>query len=142
MLKESLDEVLSEIKPLGYSNLYYIDMKQNLRIYHLYLKGEFDLNTANNKVKALEAIGFKPKLEQTGPQYRVLAYSYGNNAVALKSKKKIDQEKLGPAEITSERATVTLHQLRIGTYPTRVDAAKVMYNLRQKGFVPALVEEK
>jgi len=142
MLKESLDEVLSEIKPLGYTNLYYIDMKQNLRIYHLYLKGEFDLNTANAKKGALEQIGFKARLEASGAQYRVLAYSYGNNAVALKSKKKIEQEKLGPAEIISKRETVTLHQLRIGPYPTRVEAAKVMQTLRQKGFSPARVEEK
>jgi len=141
MLKESLDDPLKEVHSLGYNNLYYVDRQANLMIYHLYLKEQFDLAAANAKKQSLEGIGFKPRLEQAGTRYRVIAYSYGSNSVALNSKNKIEQAKLGPAEIVSRRENVTLHQLRIGPYAMKSDAVKVLQALKQKGMSPALVEE-
>jgi hypothetical protein len=142
MLKESMDDPLKTVRSLGYNNLYYVDRQANLLIHHLYLKGQFDLATANAKKQSLEAIGFKPRLEQAGTQYRVIAYSYGSSSVAQNSKNKIEQAKLGPAEIASRRENVTLHQLRIGPYAMKSDAAKVLQNLKQQGLAPVLVEEK
>ena len=142
MLRESFEVPYAEVRSLGYNNIYYVDTTANLRIYHLYIKGEFDQATANAKLKALAGIGFKPRLEQNGTQFRVIAYSYGRNDVALNSKNKIEQAKLGPAEVVSRRENVTLHQMRIGTYAARAEAVKVMESLRQKGLAPALVEEK
>jgi hypothetical protein len=142
MLRESIDEPLQAVKSLGYNSFYLVDKNQSLMVYHLYLKGQFDQAIANTRKASLEQIGFKPKLEAIGTQYRVKAYSYGSNAVATKSKNKIEQAKLGPAEIVSQRENVTLHQLRVGPYVTKSDALSVLQNLRAKGLNPVLVQEK
>jgi len=142
MLRESIDDPLQEVRSLGYKSLYLVDKDQSLMVYHLYLRGQFDLAAANAKKASLEQIGFKPRLEPLGTQYRVKAYSYGSNAVAAKSKNKIEQAKLGPAEIIPKREKVTLHQLRVGPYVTKSDALSVLQNLRAKGLSPVLVQEK
>jgi len=142
MLRESLNDPLATARSLGYTNLYYIDVSRTLKIYHLYLKGEFDPAQAASKMTALQGIGFKPRLENSGAKQRVIAYSYGKNSIAISSKSKIEQAALGPAEIVARTENVTLHQLRIGPYATRAEAARVVQSLRQKGLAPALVEEK
>ena len=142
MLWESFDTPLAGVRGAGYSNLYYVDRDISLTVYTLSLTGQFDAATANAKAQSLVGIGFRPHLEPVGSQYRVVAYKYGKRSVAEQSKSKIEQAKLGPCEITSQKQNVTLHQLRIGAYASRSEALKVLETLRAKGFTPELVSEK
>ena len=142
MLTESMEEPINALRRLGYNNLYYVDLSRSLVIYHLYLTGAFDQKTAEAKKNSLVQIGFKPRLEQQGTQFRVIAYSYGKNSIAQGSKAKIEKAGLGPAEIIPRTGPVTLHQIRVGPYSTSADARNVVQKLSANGFKPVLVEEK
>jgi hypothetical protein len=142
MLPESMEGPVNRLKALGYNNIYYVDTTRIMKIYHLYLTGSFDHKTAEQKMNGLVQLGFKPRLEQTGNQFRVIVYSYGSGSIAQSSKAKVEQAGLGPAEIITKTAPVTLHQIRIGPYSTQAYARKVLNQLRANDFKPVLVRER
>jgi len=142
MLKESMEEPIKKLRRAGFNNLYYVDTLRNLKIYHLYLQGKYDLNTAQSKKSQLEKLGFKPRLENKAGKYKILIYSYGSGSVAQKAKSKVERAGIGKGEIIARMEKVTLHQLRVGTYSSKAQAIKVKSKLQNQRFHPIIIEEK
>jgi len=142
MMPESIVGVEKELRKYGFQSLYNVDTHRTLTVHHLYLVGSFDKPAGDAKLRALEQVGFKPKLEPSGNQYRVKVYSYGGKSIAQEAKSKVEKAGVGGAEIISRTELVTLHQLRVGPYLSRSEASKVLSELKSKGFSAVLVEEK
>jgi len=142
MMPESIAGVAEKLKGYGFQNVYNVDVQRTLTVHHLYLVGSFDKTAGDAKLRSLEQVGFKPKLEPSGNKYRVKVYSYGQKSIAQESRSKVEKAGLGPAEVISRTEPVTLHQLRVGPYLSRSEASKVLSELKSKGFNAVLVEEK
>ncbi len=142
MMRESMTGPEKKLNQLGYTDYHYVDTKRTLTVYDVFVGGTMGQQQAD-KVKAdLEALGYKPAIKNVGvDKYKVLAYSYGSRSVANRSKAKIDKAGIGKAEVKSERRNVTLHQLRVGHFPSATKAKSSITDLKKAGFETILIKE-
>jgi len=132
----------AKLKDLGLTDYHYVDQAQRVHLYDVVAGKGLDKSQADSLVKSLAGLKFVPRLEPAGNRYTVIAYSYGKRADADHAKAKIEKAGLGKVSISSYSKTMTLHQLRVGGFPSSAAARPTMAALRKAGFHPVIARER
>jgi cell division protein FtsN len=132
----------AKLKDLGLTDYHYVDRAQRVHLYDVVAGKGLDKTQAESLLKSLAGLKFVPRLEPQGDRYQVIAYSYGNRADAERAQAKIEKAGLGKVFISSYSKTMTLHQLRVGGFPSSLAAQATLPTLRQAGFHPLIVRER
>ena len=140
--EESKTAPEAKLKELGLTDYHYVDQAQRVHLYDVVAGKGLDKSRADALLNSLAGLKFVPRLEPKGDRYQVIAYSYGNRADAERAQAKIEKAGLGKVSISSYSKTMTMHQLRVGGFPSAAATRATLAALRKAGFHPVIVRER
>lgn len=139
MLEASKKGPENLMRQLGYSDHHYVPYSTTLKIYHVLAGKKLSREAAGNIIKQLKGMGYVPELWPESEGYKVLVYSYGSYSVAKSTRRNVTKAGISPVTIKTETKRVSLDQLRIGSYASRLDAKKALGDLKRHGFKKAVI---